>query len=168
MPAALKFTVRQSPATRQPVPLQVVSTQHQPQSRRRRVAPVTPEVTVLPPPTRNWQTRWLKGLYQGSKVMAGGLMGASLALYSWTVYVERQVNQHNRALANLEYRSQQITAANALLKHHLATAAESPDFGLQPAHPDLTIFLSPAPARASAAETAPETSLIERVSPLGY
>lgn len=168
MPAALKSTVRRSPATRPAVPLQVMSVQAKGQSRPTRVTPVPPAVTLLPAPTVGWRARCLKGLYQGSKVMAGGLMGASLAIYSWTVYVERQVNQQNQVLANLESRGQQLTAANALLKHHLATAAESPEVGLQPAHPDLTIFLQPAPMRSSVVEEQTESPLPERVSPLGY
>lgn len=167
MPAALKSTVFPlTQATRPSAPLQVVPTRAWDQSRSR-VSPGAPELTVLPTPAMGWRARCLQGLYQGSKIMAGGLMGASLAVYSWTVYVERQVNQQNRALASLESRSQQLTAANALLKHHLATAAESPDLGLQPAHPDLTIFLQPAPVR-SAVEVQAEPLLTEQVSPLGY
>jgi hypothetical protein len=167
MPAALKSTVYRSQSPRPSAPLQVVPTRAREQSRSPRVSSAAPELTALPTPVRGWRVRCLQGLYQGSKVMAGGLMGASLALYSWTVYVERQVNQQNRALASLESRSQQLTAANALLKHHLATAAESPDVGLQPAHPDLTIFLQPAPGR-SAVEAQAEPRLKEQVSPLGY
>jgi len=93
---------------------------------------------------------WLKLLVfaqQGSTVVAGGLMGAALMVYSWTVYVDKMVFRTSRQLEALQTETQQITTTNETLKHSKAKQAASSHSWLQFPQPNRAIFLAPAPLR---------------------
>lgn len=116
---------------------------------------------------------WLRALLsmqRSSDLIAFFLVGATLTLYSWTVYNQQQWSQDYRKLETLQRHERDLTRANEVMKNQLAQQAESPATGLiNPTHTN-TIFLPPAP------ETQPYRASIEEISkpepevktPLGY
>lgn len=69
-----------------------------------------------------------------------------LGSYSYTVYLDRQLD-HSTARLNLLQRSQQqLTTVNEVLKDHMAEAAEQPSTGLQPPPANQRYFSQAGPA----------------------
>ncbi len=123
----------------------------QPVPSRARIPRAVPaEVKQLPKaPRLPLGLKLLVGVQQGSTVLTGGLVATALIIYSWTVYLDKAVARSFNRLDTLKAAIQQVTTANATLKHSMAEQAESPTAGFKPFEPKRAIFLSPAPARPS-------------------
>lgn len=101
--------------------------------------------TIAPLPKPSPRPLWLKLLLrcqQGSTVVTGTLMLSLLAVYSSTVSLNSQVSQGTQQLADFHRDRQQLTAANEVLKHHMAEQAEAPGAGLNIRHPNSMLFLN--------------------------
>lgn len=106
-----------------------------------------------------------------SAVLAGALVSLALVSYGASVYVDRQLNQANRRLHQLQRQEEQLTTAQEVLKNHLAQQAELDGTALQRPQPDHVIFLRPAPSRAKSPLPPATTGrfVLPRVdTPLGY
>lgn len=115
--------------------------------------------------------RWLVILgrcQQGSTVLAGSLVAATLVVYSWTAYVDQMVSRSLRKLDALQAQTQQLTAANETLKQNMAEQATAPGSGLRPYEPNQAIFLSPAADSPAAPAAAPSPPAEQLPAPLGY
>jgi hypothetical protein len=118
----------------------------------------TATVSVLPKKPR--LPLWIKvlvGVQQGSTAVTGGLVAATLVLYSWTVYVDRSIARTGRELEALQTTAQQLTTANETLKHNMAEQATAPQASFEPYQPENAIFLEPAPGRKQPAPAAPSS-----------
>ncbi|HEY9764131.1 MAG TPA: hypothetical protein V6D07_16495 [Trichocoleus sp.] len=180
MTAALRKRVpsRNSPHSAQ--------TSRQPsRSRRRRSVAAVPleslqSVQTLPPSKAHLQAvpapfqpskgmRILETLNTGLSMLSGLLVLSALGAYSYSVYIDRNLEQATNYLARLQRSEQQLTTANELLKSHIANQAESPSIGLQPPQPTNVIFLKPAQQRVAAQPpVAPEPPQPRQPAPLGY
>jgi hypothetical protein len=106
-----------------------------------------------------------------SSVLAASLVGLALVSYGATVYIERQLSQANQRLNALQRSEQQLTAANELLKSHMASQAKSPGVDLMPPKPQHVIFLRPAHQRSQPAAPGSNqsgSSLSRGARPMGY
>lgn len=107
----------------------------------------------------------LNRIQQGSTIITSFLVTGALVVYGSTVYVDKSTSRSISQLDALQGESQQLTSANEALKQSLAEQAVRPDSGLKPYQPDDTLFVSPAPPRATAEANKPAP---EMPVPLGY
>ncbi|HEY9879987.1 MAG TPA: hypothetical protein V6D29_16150 [Leptolyngbyaceae cyanobacterium] len=178
MTAALR---KRAPSRNSP---HAAQTSRQPRSRRRRptaavplpltnvqtLTPARPHLQAVPAPfepTKGLQI--LSALNAGLSVVSGLLVLSALGAYSYSVYIDRHLEQATDYLARLQRSEQQLTTANEVLKNHIANQAESPSTGLQPPQPTNVIFLKPAQQRVAAnpSPVAP-TPQPQQSAPLGY
>lgn len=137
-------------------------------------APLQPHPRHLEavPPAPRWtgRTRFLAALNTGISVLSGLLVTTLLGGYGYTVYVDRQLGQFSARLETLQRSEQQLTAANEVLKNHMAKEAEESGIGLQPPQPTNVIFLKPAQQRmlAQPSQNAPAAQPSRSLPPLGY
>ena len=101
-------------------------------------------------------------------MITGGLVATALVIYSWTVYLDQTVARSFDRLEALKASIQQVTTANATLKHSMAEQAESPASGFKPFDPERVIFVAPAPARPSAELLVEPDVQAPMPHPLGY
>ncbi|NEP59589.1 MAG: hypothetical protein F6K31_21690 [Symploca sp. SIO2G7] len=116
---------------------------------------------------------WLQALLfvqRGSDIIAFVLVGATLTIYSWTVYNQQQWAQEYRKLETLQRNERELTKANEVMKNQLAQQAESPATGLINPTQANTIILPPAPESQPYRTSLKETSNPEPIgkTPLGY
>lgn len=143
-----------------------------PQSQRLRS--LTPDRHLHAVPSAQVSSPLIKTLNRlqiGSAVMAAVLVGLALGSYSYSVYIDRQLNRSSHRLSQLRRSEQQLTSANEVLKHHLAQQAEKPDIGLQPPNPKNVIFLQPVSSPAPHQIQHPGMGLppiSDVLKPLGY
>ncbi|MGE5655506.1 MAG: hypothetical protein ACM37W_02610 [Actinomycetota bacterium] len=128
-------------------------------------------------PVLQTQPLWLRslqGLQRTTSVITFVLLSATLSVYGLSVYSQQRWSEEYQKLETLRRNEQQLNAANEVLKHQIATAAENPDSGLTPQHPEDMIFLQPAPERpAPSREIVPNRELTPSLkpgsdAPLGY
>lgn len=149
--------------------------QPQPATRTAQLRPIRPPGdrhlhSVAEAPARSRPTHLLSLLNQAISVVSGALVMTVLGSYSYTVYLDRQLD-HSTARLNLLQRSQQqLTTVNEVLKDHMAEAAEQPSTGLQPPQPTNVIFLKPAQRRTAPLPAAPSPAPAAKpaTAPLGY
>ncbi|MGB7444009.1 MAG: hypothetical protein WA919_23335 [Coleofasciculaceae cyanobacterium] len=87
---------------------------------------------------------WLRSLIfckRSSDCVTLLLVGATLAVYSWTVYSQQQWAKEYQKLESLQRDERHITKTNEVLKDQLAQQAESPATGMVVPSPAQTIFL---------------------------
>lgn len=114
---------------------------------------------------------WLKLLIASQRtslLLTFVLVGAALAAYGWTVYIQQQWGQKFERLEILKKHERQLIATNEALKNEMAEQAEAPTSGLMVPDPSNAFFLAPAPPRPP---VEPERPLIQRTTPtkpLGY
>lgn len=133
-------------------------------------------VKALPAPhAKPLWLRSLQGLHRTSVAVTFLLLSATLTVYGFSVYEQQRWSEEYQKLEALRRSEQQLHAVNEVLKHQIATAAENPDSGLAPQHPEDMIFLQPSPERPAppAAESAPNRGLAPghksgADAPLGY
>jgi len=116
---------------------------------------------------------WLQALLsvqRGSDLIAFLLVGATLTIYSWTVYTQQQWTQEYRKLETLQRNERELTKANEVMKNQLAQQAESPATGLINPTQANTIILPPTPEIQSYTTSTEEKVEPEPVvkTPLGY
>jgi len=116
---------------------------------------------------------WLQTLLlmqRGSDIMAFVLVGATLTIYSWTVYNQQQWAQEYRKLETLQRNERELTKTNEVMKNQLAQQAESPATGLINPTQSNTIILPPAPESQPYRTSLNKTSNPEPMAktPLGY
>lgn len=129
-----------------------------------KVARINPSLRTMP----GW-LRSLVFLQRSSDLISVLLVGATLSIYSWTVWTQQQWTQEYRQLETLQRQERDLTSANETLKEQLAQQAESPASGLVNPTTANTIFLPPAKERKSNAIAKPNTSQQPAVTiPLGY
>ncbi len=122
-------------------------------------------------PTTHRYLQTLSKLQVVSSVLASALVGLALLSYGVSVYVDRQLNQANRELSQLQRSEQQLTTANEVLKRHVAQQAESPTIDLEPPSPQHVIFLRPAHQRSQ--PSSPSSGQLPKLPtghfrPIGY
>ncbi|NEP02516.1 MAG: hypothetical protein F6K58_28480 [Symploca sp. SIO2E9] len=131
---------------------------------RLKVARINPWQQTMP----NW-LRSLVFLQRSSDLISVLLVGATLSIYSWTVWTQQQWTREYRKLEALQRQERDLTSANETLKEQLAQQAESPSSGLANPTTANTIFLPPAKERKSHAVPKPNTSQQPATTiPLGY
>jgi hypothetical protein len=69
------------------------------------------------------------------------LLGSTLGIYAWTVYIPKVWDKEFGKLETLQRHERHLLAANETLKHQLAQQAEKPETGLTHPQPFQTIFL---------------------------
>ncbi len=116
---------------------------------------------------------WLQALLsmqRGSDLIAFLLVGATLTIYSWTVYTQQQWTQEYGKLETLQRNERELTKANEVMKNQLAQQAESPATGLINPTQTNTIILPPVPENQPYKASREKTSDPEPVvkTPLGY
>jgi hypothetical protein len=80
------------------------------------------------------------------------LLGSTLGIYAWTVYIPKVWDKEFGKLETLQRHERNLLATNETLKHQLAQQAEKPETGLTHPQPFQTIFLQ----RKSAPNLKPE------------
>ncbi|NEO29275.1 MAG: hypothetical protein F6K36_02230 [Symploca sp. SIO3C6] len=131
---------------------------------RLKVARINPWQRTMP----NW-LQSLLFLQRSSDLISVLLVGATLSIYSWTVWTQQQWTREYRKLETLQRQERDLTSANETLKEQLAQQAESPASGLVNPTTANTIFLPPAKERKSQAVPKPKTSQQPAATiPLGY
>lgn len=122
--------------------------------------------------SRQTTPAWLSSLVflqRSSDYLTFLLIGATLTLYSWTVYTQQQWTQEYRKLETLQRNERNLTTANEVMKDQLAQQAESPATGLVTPTSANAIFLPPAPQRQShTAPTQKTDAEPTATTPLGY
>lgn len=73
------------------------------------------------------------------------LLGATLGIYAWTVYIPKVWDKEYGKLETLQRHERHLLATNETLKHQLAEQAERPETGFGNPRPFQTIFLRRAP-----------------------
>lgn len=124
--------------------------------------------------TRRRYPLWLKLMILGQWASLGmaviTILGA-LGAYSLTVNTNRKLTVATTTLEHLQEQQQQLTAANAMFKNHLAETALTTLQG-NTLHPKDVIFLEVGEAQATASESTPipteSASPEKRVFPQGY
>ncbi|MBD2577970.1 hypothetical protein [Oscillatoria sp. FACHB-1406] len=110
-------------------------------------------------------------LQRGSSVVAFSLIGAALALYAATVYLQQQWSEAYQTLERLQRETRSLTAADETFKHQLAKQAQNKETGLVFPSPSQTIYLYPASVQSQQKPT-PEEQKQETPAnnnaPLGY
>jgi hypothetical protein len=138
------------------------ATQRRPQSRVTSPNPTTKPVTQSPPtptvkpatksvarvpvaPTQKQvdsrQLRSLSLLERIVAVITFCLLGSTLGIYAWTVYIPKVWDKEFGKLETLQRHERHLLATNETLKHQLAQQAEKPETGLTHPQPFQTIFL---------------------------
>lgn len=74
------------------------------------------------------------------------LLGSTLAIYAWTVYIPKVWDQEFQKLETLQRYERHLLATNETIKHQLAEQAEKPVSGFRDPQPFQTIFLRRASA----------------------
>jgi hypothetical protein len=69
------------------------------------------------------------------------LLGSTLGIYAWTVYIPKVWDKEFGKLETLQRHERHLLATNETLKHQLAQQAEKPETGLTHPQPFQTIFL---------------------------
>ncbi|MEG3436981.1 hypothetical protein V0288_07595 [Pannus brasiliensis CCIBt3594] len=73
------------------------------------------------------------------------LLGATLGIYAWTVYIPKVWDKEYGKLETLQRHERHLLATNETLKHQLAEQAERPETGFGNPRPFQTIFLRRSP-----------------------
>lgn len=125
---------------------------------------------VTTTPRWSGRTRLLAAVNTGMSAIAGLLVTSALGGYSYTVYIDRQLDQSSTRLETLQRSEQQLTTVNEVLKNHMAKEAEGAGAGLQPPQPTNVIFLKPAQQRTLAQPSPPAAAARspQALPPLGY
>jgi hypothetical protein len=87
------------------------------------------------------------------------LLGSTLGIYAWTVYIPKVWDKEFVKLETLQRHERHLLATNETLKHQLAQQAEKPETGFSHPQPFQTIFLR----RKSAANPKPVPSLPQSI-----
>ncbi|PSB10363.1 hypothetical protein C7B76_24285 [filamentous cyanobacterium CCP2] len=141
--------------------------------RNRSIAPPTvvdPSVVTALPSTQPAPS-WLKLLIhtqRASLVLTFLLVGSALAVYGWTVFIQRHWGQEYHRLQLLKKHERQLIAGNEALKNQMAEQAEAPNSGLMVPDPSNAFFLAPAPARPLVDPQRHPDSQDVPTKPLGY
>jgi hypothetical protein len=69
------------------------------------------------------------------------LLGSTLGIYAWTVYIPKVWDKEFGKLETLQRHERHLLSTNETLKHQLAQQAEKPETGLTHPQPFQTIFL---------------------------
>lgn len=110
------------------------------------VKPTTQPVVRVPLATTKKQLalRQLRFLCLLEKIVAVitfCLLGSTLGIYAWTVYIPKIWDREFGKLETLQRHERHLLATNETLKHQLAQQAEKPETGLTHLQPFQTIFL---------------------------
>jgi hypothetical protein len=105
---------------------------------------------------------------RSSSVVTLCLVGAVLAVYSWTVYSQQVWSREYDKLETLQKQERKLMTANEVLKNQMAEQAEKAETGLVFPSPGNTIFLQPAPPRAPIQPSAEPSEVPTSTGPLGY
>ena len=116
---------------------------------------------------------WLQGLCAWQRYFSVAtfvLVVTTLAVYSWTVYNQRNWNQAYRKLVTLQRDERQLTTESEELKQLLAQQAEKPEMEMLPPNPAQILFL---PATEHPTTAVPKTQPSDQTqqptpTPLGY
>jgi len=130
-------TSRSSRLTNSQVAKQSTATRMQPINSAKKVAKLNLSSHQLVP-------IWLRSLIfckRSSDFVTLLLVGATLAVYSWTVYSQQQWAKEYHKLETLQRDERHLTKTNEVLKNQLAQQAESPATGMVVPNPAQTIFL---------------------------
>ena len=124
--------------------------------------------------TRRRYPLWLKLMMLGQWASLGAAVitiSGALAAYALTVNTNRKLSVATTTLEHLQEQQQQLTAANAMFKNHLAETALTTLQG-NTIHPKNVIFLEAVEAQVIASETDPvadeSAPSKKRVFPQGY
>lgn len=170
-PQSLAST-RRSRSTRPVVTLEPTKEKAKPKTPRSSIPSRNRSQRVEKLPSKQSLPLWLRGLLflqRGSNLVSFCLIGATLALYAWTVYSQQLWSQEYRKLETLQRNERQLTATSEVIKNQLARQAERPDTGLAAPNPANMLFISPAPQRPS--KVAPAVNSDPKPAPnmpLGY
>lgn len=125
----------------------------------------TTSVRSLPP-----LLEMLVWLQRSSSVVAFSLIGAALAFYAATVYLQQQWSEAYQTLERLQRETRNLTAADETFKHQLAKQAQNKEMGLVFPSPNQTIYLYPASVQSEQKPTpdSQQQELPESNVPLGY
>jgi hypothetical protein len=118
----------------------------------------------------NW-LRSLQNLQRASVVLTFFLMGATLFVYSTTMYTQQLWSKEFNQLKRMQRNERQMVAAMEPLKNQLIQQAEQPGSGLVPKSADNTIYLAPTAERPAPVAPALPNSVdaaTTRTTPLGY
>jgi len=123
------------------------------------VKPTTKSVGRVPvsPTQKQLASRQLRFLCLLEKIVAVitfCLLGSTLGIYAWTVYIPKVWDKEFGKLETLQRHERNLLATNETLKHQLAQQAEKPETGLTHPQPFQTIFLQ----RKSAPNLKPATA----------
>jgi hypothetical protein len=136
-----------------PVPVSLKKSppsQHRPQSRvippNSPVKPATKSTgrVAVAPTQKQVVSRKLRSLSFLERIVAVitfCLLGSTLGIYAWTVYIPKIWDKEFVKLETLQRHERHLLAANETLKHQLAQQAEKPETGLTHPQPFQTIFL---------------------------
>jgi hypothetical protein len=150
------ISVPVSPKKRQSRPQSPVN---QPNPTAKPVAKSAAKVPVAPT-QKQVASRKLRSLSLLERIMAVitfCLLGSTLGIYAWTVYIPKVWDKEFGKLETLQRHERHLLSTNETLKHQLAQQAEKPETGLTHPQPFQTIFLKrkstsnlkPAPASQS-------------------
>lgn len=163
------------------------------QRRRSKRAPISPSPTQakttvsplqknLPSPNGNRQVQrlpnakiapvWLRSLLllkHSSCFFAFFVVSMTVAVYGWTVHVQKQWSQEYRKLETLQRNERHFKATNEVMKNQFAQESDRSVNGLVPLEPANVIFLPTAPQRQfkSKPKIAPKPEPSTNM-PLGY
>ena len=110
------------------------------------VKPTTKSVARVPvaPTQKQLASRQLRSLCLLERIVAVitfCLLGSTLGIYAWTVYIPKVWNKEFGKLETLQRHERHLLSTNETLKHQLAQQAEKPETGLTHPQPFQTIFL---------------------------
>ena len=110
------------------------------------VKPTTKSVARVPvaPTQKQLASRQLRSLCLLERIVAVitfCLLGSTLGIYAWTVYIPKVWDKEFGKLETLQRHERHLLATNETLKHQLAQQAEKPETGLTHPQPFQNIFL---------------------------
>ncbi|GBF55431.1 cell division protein FtsL [Microcystis sp. 0824] len=133
------------------------------------VKPATKSAARVPvaPTQKQLVSRQLRSLCLLERIVAVitfCLLGSTLGIYAWTVYIPKVWDKEFGKLETLQRHERHLLATNETLKHQLAQQAEKPETGLTHPQPFQTIFLQrkSAPNLKPAAASQPQSTVNSR------
>lgn len=129
-----------------PVPVSPKKRQTPPQSPVIQPNPTAKSAARVPvaPTQKQVASRKLRSLSFLERIMAVitfCLLGSTLGIYAWTVYIPKVWDKEFGKLETLQRHERHLLSTNETLKHQLAQQAENPETGLTHPQPFQTIFL---------------------------
>ncbi|GEA27372.1 hypothetical protein MiAbW_01935 [Microcystis aeruginosa NIES-4325] len=143
--------------------------QRRPQSPVNQATPTAKSAARVPlsPTEKQVASRQLRSLYLLERIVAVitfCLLGSTLGMYAWTVYIPKVWDKEFGKLETLQRHERHLLATNETLKHQLAQQAEKPETGLTHPQPFQTIFLQrqSAPNLKPSPASQPQSTVISR------